>query len=187
MLCLSLDSSRLHQSFSLFDLERGELFSSEVLEAKSSSLVHLLQSKIGSSISKIRALGLSSGPGSFTGIRAAITIAKTMAIELDIPVFCVNNFDLLRFENNISANSPLAFSAGKFDYYVSLDSDYQNPESNFFSVEKPDFIYEFKSSDLSSLIKDFWVYKYNEDSLLYSRGEDLVPYYLREPSIGKTK
>lgn len=39
------------------------------------------------------------GPGSYTGIRIALTIAKTMAFALDIPIFAVSSLAVQRVSN----------------------------------------------------------------------------------------
>jgi len=44
---------------------------------------------------EIEAIAVASGPGSFTGIRIGMCIAKAMAQALDIPIICVNTLDAL--------------------------------------------------------------------------------------------
>lgn len=41
-------------------------------------------------------IAVNNGPGSFTGIRVGVTVAKTMAKELNIPVIGVSSLDILR-------------------------------------------------------------------------------------------
>ena len=69
------------------------------------------------------------GPGSFTGIRTALTLAKTLQANLNIKVIAVNNFQILRFLN--PGIEQLAFRASvknTEEYFVSLDEDYDNLE-----------------------------------------------------------
>ena len=43
----------------------------------------------------INALGVNIGPGSFTGIRAALAISKVISSQLNIPLVGVNSFEIL--------------------------------------------------------------------------------------------
>lgn len=40
------------------------------------------------------------GPGSFTGVRLGVTIAKTLAYTLDVPIKTVTSLDLMAYSNN---------------------------------------------------------------------------------------
>ena len=44
----------------------------------------------------VNAIVTNCGPGSFTGIRAALSVAKVMALELDLPVVRLNSCDILK-------------------------------------------------------------------------------------------
>ncbi|MHB1459304.1 MAG: tRNA (adenosine(37)-N6)-threonylcarbamoyltransferase complex dimerization subunit type 1 TsaB [Armatimonadota bacterium] len=46
----------------------------------------------------IRAIGVSTGPGSFTGLRIGVVTAKTLAQVLDVPVAGISSLDLLALQ-----------------------------------------------------------------------------------------
>lgn len=153
-------------------------------ENKSSQLMPALVNLFEQAAIKPQELGLlacSIGPGSFTGLRTALTIVKTMAAELDLEIFAINNFELLRLQHGIAADQPIVMNAGKNDYFVSLDSDYANPETNFFSLEIQEHkLLDFGEVNSAELIIDCMQKQPSYKLLKY---QELEPYYLREPSV----
>ena len=180
---LCVDCSRKSQSIVLYDLEFKRIIDKSYREDALSS--HLLADfvdlckKNQISPQDLCLLALVSGPGSFTGIRTAFSMIKTLAAELGLKIFVANNFELARFEAGKSF--PVVLGAGKNDYFVSLDEDYSNPNTNYFSLEAPAAVYEFQEKNTSLLLLNYLLAsetpKYNF--------EEIMPYYLREPSIGK--
>ena len=72
----------------------------------------------GAKWSDISAIGIVTGPGSFTGIRLGIAYAKGIAMGLNIPVVGISAFDLYL------AATPDAFVAidsGRGDFFVAAD------------------------------------------------------------------
>lgn len=186
MLVLALDSSRKQQSIALFNTEINKFLFSISAENKSSQLMPaLVQAFEGTGIKpqELELLACSVGPGSFTGIRTALTIVKTMAAQLDLPIITVNNFDLLRHKFRLSPQDPVLIHAGKNDYFLSLDNDYNNPETNFFSFETLGYdLLDLAEINSAELIIDYMKANPELKSVQYS---ELQPYYLREPSIKK--
>lgn len=188
MKIFSIDSSNKNPSISLYDTEGETFLASESLELKSSSLMPKIQKlflEAGLKPQELDLLACNIGPGSFTGVRTAVTIIKTMAAELDLKVFVTNNFELIRFENGLEPNTPIAIKAGKNDYFISLDSDWNNLETNHYSTELGSYkLYEFQEKNISELV----IKTFSGDSGNKILGyKDLEPYYLREPSIGVKK
>lgn len=74
----------------------GQLLASRVWENERSHaefLVHHIEdclSEAGKTYADISKIGVINGPGSFTGIRVAISCAKALQISLNVPVVCVN-------------------------------------------------------------------------------------------------
>ncbi|MCX7910826.1 MAG: tRNA (adenosine(37)-N6)-threonylcarbamoyltransferase complex dimerization subunit type 1 TsaB [Endomicrobia bacterium] len=50
------------------------------------------------SIKDLNYVGVNIGPGSFTGLRVGLSFVKTLALELNLEVICVNSFDILMYE-----------------------------------------------------------------------------------------
>lgn len=48
-------------------------------------------------------IGVARGPGSYTGVRVGITLARVMAFALSIPVLGVNSLDIVAHEHALSA------------------------------------------------------------------------------------
>lgn len=46
-------------------------------------------------LKKINEIIVVNGPGSFTGVRLGVTIAKTIAYQLNIPIKCLSSLDLI--------------------------------------------------------------------------------------------
>jgi tRNA threonylcarbamoyl adenosine modification protein YeaZ len=186
MLILALDSSRKQLSISLFDTDSNKTLFSFSEEHKSSQLMPILVSLFEQAQIKPQELGLlacCTGPGSFTGLRTTLTIIKTMAAELQLPVFAINNFELLRFQHGLASDEALLMNAGKNDYFVSLNSDYANPETNFFALQDQGLgLIDFAEANTADLIIDYLLKHPESQKINY---KELEPYYLREPSINK--
>ncbi len=183
MLILAIDSSNQAQSLAVFDDIEQRFIIEAQQQSKSSQLISLLVEsfqKAGLRPQNIGLVACSVGPGSFTGIRSSITLIKTLAAELDLKIYAVNNFDLIRFENQLSDSDPLAIAAGKNDYFISLDTDYNNLATNYFSLESYGHkVYELQEPNIAKLI----IKKFNTEGKALINYKNLQAYYLREPSI----
>lgn len=125
------------------------------------------------------------GPGSFTGIRTALTLVKALEANLDLKVITINNFQLLRYI--YPGTSKLAFRASlknPKEFFVSLDEDYDNLETNYFTMEIAEEISLLdlpESQELSLRMIDWAQSK--KDYLETRATKEIKPYYLREPSL----
>ena len=67
-------------------------------------LIRELLSKANMRISDINKIFLTIGPGSFTGVRIGLTVAKTISWGLDIPLIPISTLEYLASSQNISKN-----------------------------------------------------------------------------------
>lgn len=187
MLILAIDSSHQNQSLAVFDDIQQRFILETKHEQQSSQLISLLVESFHEAKLKPQDIGLmacSTGPGSFTGIRSTITVAKTLAAELNIPIYTTNHFELVRFENQLLDSDPVAIPAGKNDYFISLNTNYSDLEANYFSLEHNEHkVYELQAVNVSSLIINMMNKSTTRSQQSTINYKELQPYYLREPSI----
>lgn len=75
-----------------------------------------LSEKTGVEIDSLDAIVTNAGPGSFTGIRAGLSVAKIMALELNLPVVPLNSCEILKTASNID-NAVVLLDARRMMYY----------------------------------------------------------------------
>ena len=63
----------------------------------------LKKSKI--NIKKIKSICVITGPGSFTGVRSAITYAKSLKLTMKLNIFGLSKFEIINFSKNIKKNN----------------------------------------------------------------------------------
>jgi tetratricopeptide (TPR) repeat protein len=103
-----------------------------------------------------------------------------MAEARGLKIYAVNNFELLRSQHECT-NQALALKLSDHDYYISRDSDYANPETNFYGAELPVDVTVASIELASTKIGDFL----NHNPRPPLSASALQPYYLRLPQIGK--
>ena len=87
------------------------------------NLVTLLKSH-NLTVKDIEAIGVNIGPGSFTGIRACLTIARVIAQQLEIPLIGVSSLEILAQLNTSQTETVVIMDARKnMCYYAKYDTD----------------------------------------------------------------
>ena len=85
------------------------------------------------SFEDLDAICISSGPGSFTGLRVGMSYAKGIAMALDIPIVPVSTFDSLAYKNTSEKLSTLIYSHGN-TFYV---CEYTIDDGNLLKSSEP--------------------------------------------------
>lgn len=70
----------------------------------------------------INAIGVNVGPGSFTGIRACVTVARVMAQQLNIPAVGISSLQIISLLNKTSKPSMVLLDARKEKAYCAIYS-----------------------------------------------------------------
>ena len=120
------------------------------------------------------------GPGSYTGVRIGITVAKMLAKQLNIPVYSVSSLFVLAVSNSIRGNAAPLIDARRAHVYGAL---YNIEEDDYTEVIAPSYV-EFKA--LSADIDEYThvtpriseVERY-EKALKLEDADQLIPDYLR--------
>ena len=110
------------------------------------------------------------GPGSFTGVRIGVTIAKTLAYTLDIPIKALTSLEAYAVSIESKINKLVAISdlKGKYIGYFSKDNeiltDYiylSNKEYDNYIKDKEKYILKDNKLDLEKI----YLYLKNKDSI----------------------
>ena len=123
---LGIESSSRKLSVGLMKEESFSELHSEKINDTANSLP-ILSKKIINNASLIfedlDAICISSGPGSFTGLRVGMSYAKGIAMALDIPIVPVSTFDSLACDSKSEKLSILIFSHGSTFYICEYSLD----------------------------------------------------------------
>ena len=92
------------QSFKLALIHNGKLVNKELKIKKNISEILIIEidkflKKSHTNIKKIKSIYIITGPGSFTGIRTALTFAKALKLTMNLNVFGLSKFELINFFN----------------------------------------------------------------------------------------
>ena len=79
------------------------------------------------------------GPGSFTGVRLGITVAKTLGYTLNIPVKVISSIEALAVSDNIVKDKIIVINDSKGKYYGIFKSN-KLIEINYLSLDDFDLI-----------------------------------------------
>ena len=107
--------------------ENGELRAEYTWDVGASHSVELLRRlewllhERGLSMTQITAVAAAIGPGSFTGVRVAVTVAKTLAFSLKVPLVGMSTLDVLAYSHAAAALPVCALmEAGRGEFYTAF-------------------------------------------------------------------
>ena len=95
------------QSFRLALINNGQLINKELKIKKNISEILIFEidkflKKTNTNIKKIKSIYIITGPGSFTGIRSALTFAKALRLTMNLNIFGLSKFELINFRMGLS-------------------------------------------------------------------------------------
>ena len=95
------------QSFRLAVINNRKLINQELKIKKNISEILILEidkflKKSQTNIKKIKSIYIITGPGSFTGIRSALTFAKALKLTMNLNIFGLSKFELINFKIGLS-------------------------------------------------------------------------------------
>ena len=130
MLILGIDTSTKICTCSIFDSENGVIAETSLSVKKNHSnivmpIIDNLFKISELNINDIDKIAVAIGPGSFTGVRIALGIAKGLAMALNKPLIAVNELDILEAiaDGNENETIPL-IDARKERVYYKYQGDY---------------------------------------------------------------
>lgn len=134
MLILGIDTSTKICSCCIFDSEIGIVAETSLSVKKNHSnivmpIIDNLFKISEYNISNIDKIAVAIGPGSFTGVRIALGIAKGLAIALNKPLIAINELELLKaISNGFNFNGEVIplIDARKERVYYMYDNEYKD-------------------------------------------------------------
>ena len=145
---LGIESSSRKLSVGLMKKESFSELHSEKINDTANSLPQLSKKIINNaslSFEDLDAICISSGPGSFTGLRVGMSYAKGIAMALDIPIVPVLTFDSLAYKNTSKKLSTLIYSHGNTFYIC----EYSQNNGMLLKVSEPKSILKENILELS--------------------------------------
>ena len=147
----------------------------------------------------VNLIGVDVGPGSFTGIRAALTVAKVMAQELSIKIVPVESLEILSKINTPDKETLVIMDARRSMAYVYTngndiklldvneakkiisEKDYQiiSDKSMAEHLELNSIIYENDNYDLGKILNEL-AFKYKDKAILPN---ELKALYIQPPPV----
>ncbi len=125
----------------------------------------------------IDVIGTNIGPGSFTGIRACVTVARVMAQQLNIPLVGISSLEILSKINDVNTKTIVALDARKQQCYFAA---YENSKE----LQPPKLITVDELLNLNFENAGIITDKVCHD-ILKTKGFDSVIYTEKNSDLGK--
>lgn len=187
MICLFLDTSSDDLFVSI--KKDNDIIYTKIIGTKNDHSSYLIKtireglSKNNLNIRDVNKIMCTVGPGSFTGTRIGITVAKTIAWSLNIPVIPVSSLKQYVFEySNYDYYVPVINERKDYIYYSIYDKDYNEVGNEKYS-SKDEMINRIKELNGNILIisnDDFDDFEVKDKVINSSR---LIDYYKNEEGI----
>ncbi|MBO7244782.1 MAG: tRNA (adenosine(37)-N6)-threonylcarbamoyltransferase complex dimerization subunit type 1 TsaB [Alphaproteobacteria bacterium] len=120
MLLLSLDTASTTLSLSLFENEKVlAKFDETMLRGQAERLIPEIQELFktaGRNVNELSGVAVGVGPGSFTGVRVALSTARGFALALNVPVMGVSSLEAYAYESK--EDIFVALDTKRGDFYV---------------------------------------------------------------------
>ena len=112
----------------IYLLKDGEVVDKECVINKKNNSEYIFPSivKVNDGI-KLSEIIVVNGPGSFTGVRLGVTVAKTLAYTLNIPIKTITALECMAISNNVhkvAFSDSNGYYVGNFDKTFNLIGDY---------------------------------------------------------------
>lgn len=134
----------------------------------------------------INAIGTNTGPGSFTGIRACVTVARVMAQQLNIPLVGVSSLEILSHINTENTKTITILDARKKQYYSAVYKNNEELQSPKLTDEQDILNIDFTDSMvIADKTSHDFLRENGIDSLVYTEVNKDLGLYLNKITLDK--
>lgn len=85
------------------------------------------------------------GPGSFTGVRLGVTVAKTLAYTMNIPIRTITSLECLAISSNMNSKKIVSFSDNN-GYYIGIFDEKNNVLEDYKYLKNSEYL-NFKNNN----------------------------------------
>ncbi len=135
--------------------------------------IHKVLSESEIAIKDIKEIFICVGPGSFTGVRIGVTIAKTLAYSLNIPIKPISTLTMYAVSNNVGSGK-LIVVEDKKGYYFAIFNNVNQEMSEYSYLYFEDFDKYVQDKNLERIVL--------KDNLLINL-DNVYSYLKDQPSI----
>lgn len=124
------------------------------------------------------------GPGSFTGVRLGVTIAKTLAYTLDIPIRTITSLECLAV--SLERDEKIVGFSDKNGYFIGIFDEFNNLVGNYEYLSNVEFgkynsLYHVET-DILVNYENVFKYAMNKDSI---NPHKVNPVYIKKLAVEK--
>ena len=144
-----------------------------------------LMNKVNKKITEIDDIIVVNGPGSFTGVRLGVTIAKTLAYTLNKPIRTITSIETCLASLSLKEDFYLAI-AEKNGYFLAYYNSEQNSLENYFYLKKSEYD-NFQSQHKVIICNEYEL----EKALIYAHRKKTInphqvnPIYIKKIEVEK--
>jgi tRNA threonylcarbamoyl adenosine modification protein YeaZ len=119
---LALTTARSVAAALITDMERARSTTDQALSG-GLACVRALLDEADVALGSVQLIAVCTGPGSFTGLRIGVALAKSLAQASSLPIIGVSSYDIAEFGDNVGAFPSAAVVEGKRDFYYARIRD----------------------------------------------------------------
>ncbi len=152
------------------------------------STLHQLLSEKEVTIKEVNEIIIVIGPGSFTGVRIGVVIAKTLAYTLNVPIKPISTLEMYAVSNKVGFGKLIAFSDKKGCYFSMFNQlNEEMSEPSYLSFEEFDkYIHEKKlermvlKDDLKINVDEIFAYMKDKTAI---NPHEINPLYIKNIEV----
>jgi tRNA threonylcarbamoyl adenosine modification protein YeaZ len=169
---LAIDASLTGSSVGLFCTDADKIIS-EIYsdhDMKQAEELAPLTKQVWKNREPLQHIAVTIGPGSFTGIRIALSFVQSLGFSIGVPVIGVSVFDAARIDHG--AHNILYIDTKRDDLYVEVE---QNKIEiwPYKQIELISNTFEIRRLSISSIVKASLLYPQNDSSPIYIRDAEV--------------